>query len=69
MSRVWLVQRSRLQSCNVLGVVGAATKTTETTVPADKFLISPITGEKISADKIQEHMRIGLYIGNYLLYA
>lgn len=26
----------------------------------DKFLISPITGEKIPADKIQEHMRIGL---------
>ena len=25
----------------------------------DQFLISPITGEKIPADKIQEHMRIG----------
>lgn len=31
------------------------------TIPApDQFLISPITGEKIPADKIQEHMRIGL---------
>ncbi|KAI0212588.1 Splicing factor 3A subunit 1 [Lamellibrachia satsuma] len=27
---------------------------------ADNYLISPITGEKIRADKIQEHMRIGL---------
>ena len=25
----------------------------------DQFLISPITGEKIPVDKIQEHMRIG----------
>ena len=31
------------------------------TVPAsdDNFLVSPITGEKIPADKMQEHMRIG----------
>lgn len=27
---------------------------------ADEFLISPITGEKIPASKVQEHMRIGL---------
>ncbi|CAG2069017.1 unnamed protein product, partial [Timema podura] len=26
----------------------------------DEFLISPITGEKIPASKVQEHMRIGL---------
>lgn len=31
-------------------------------IPApDQFLISPITGEKIPADKIQEHMRIGKF--------
>ncbi len=29
------------------------------TVP-DEYLISPITGEKIQASKMQEHMRIGL---------
>ncbi|KAI5728320.1 hypothetical protein M8J77_014671 [Diaphorina citri] len=28
--------------------------------PTDEFLISPITGEKIPASKVQEHMRIGL---------
>ncbi|KAK3540019.1 hypothetical protein QTP70_022812 [Hemibagrus guttatus] len=28
--------------------------------PGDEFLISPITGEKIPASKMQEHMRIGL---------
>lgn len=26
----------------------------------DDYLISPITGEKIPASKVQEHMRIGL---------
>lgn len=26
----------------------------------DEYLISPITGEKIPASKVQEHMRIGL---------
>lgn len=30
------------------------------TPTADEFLISPITGEKIPASKVQEHMRIGL---------
>ncbi len=31
--------------------------------PTQQFLISPITGEKIPADKMQEHMRYGeLYI-------
>ncbi|XP_060737607.1 splicing factor 3A subunit 1 [Tachysurus vachellii] len=28
--------------------------------PGDEFLISPITGERIPASKMQEHMRIGL---------
>ncbi|KAH9490718.1 splicing factor 3a, subunit 1 [Bulinus truncatus] len=28
----------------------------------DQFMISPITGEKIPAHKVQEHMRIGKYI-------
>ncbi|XP_070565002.1 splicing factor 3A subunit 1-like [Ptychodera flava] len=32
----------------------------QTPVLTDKYLISPITGEKIPADKMQEHMRIGL---------
>lgn len=26
----------------------------------DDYLVSPITGEKIPASKVQEHMRIGL---------
>lgn len=26
----------------------------------DEYLISPITGERIPASKVQEHMRIGL---------
>ncbi|XP_017764113.1 PREDICTED: splicing factor 3A subunit 1 [Eufriesea mexicana] len=29
-------------------------------VPPDEYLISPITGERIPASKVQEHMRIGL---------
>lgn len=29
-------------------------------VSSDEYLISPITGEKIQASKMQEHMRIGL---------
>ncbi|KAG8321702.1 splicing factor 3a, subunit 1 [Homalodisca vitripennis] len=36
-----------------------AVKTVKTTA-TDEFLISPITGEKIPASKVQEHMRIGL---------
>ncbi|CAJ0945038.1 unnamed protein product [Ranitomeya imitator] len=28
--------------------------------PSDEYLVSPITGEKIPASKMQEHMRIGL---------
>ncbi|XP_034941201.1 splicing factor 3A subunit 1 [Chelonus insularis] len=34
-------------------------KTTRPAAP-DEYLISPITGEKIPASKVQEHMRIGL---------
>lgn len=34
-------------------------KTTRPPAP-DEMLISPITGEKIPASKVQEHMRIGL---------
>lgn len=30
------------------------------TAKSDSFLVSPLTGEKIPADKIQEHMRFGL---------
>lgn len=36
-----------------------AVKVTRPTV-GDDYLISPITGEKIPASKVQEHMRIGL---------
>uniref|UniRef100_A0A1B6EMQ9 Splicing factor 3A subunit 1 n=1 Tax=Cuerna arida TaxID=1464854 RepID=A0A1B6EMQ9_9HEMI len=36
-----------------------AVKTVKTAA-TDEFLISPITGEKIPASKVQEHMRIGL---------
>ncbi|MCI4381316.1 hypothetical protein PGIGA_G00250220 [Pangasianodon gigas] len=37
-----------------------ASKTQVVVPPGDEFLISPITGEKIPASKMQEHMRIGL---------
>lgn len=36
-----------------------AVKTARSAAP-DEFLVSPITGEKIPASKVQEHMRIGL---------
>ncbi|KAJ8678963.1 hypothetical protein QAD02_014750 [Eretmocerus hayati] len=36
-----------------------ATKVSRPAAP-DEFLVSPITGEKIPASKVQEHMRIGL---------
>ncbi|KAG8237922.1 hypothetical protein J437_LFUL017451 [Ladona fulva] len=39
--------------------VFSATKVQRTPGP-DEYLISPITGEKIPASKVQEHMRIGL---------
>lgn len=37
-----------------------ATKPLPSIAPQDEYLISPITGEKIQASKMQEHMRIGL---------
>lgn len=30
--------------------------------PPRQFLVSPITGEKIPADKIEEHMRFGMCV-------
>lgn len=35
-------------------------KTVQKKVEAEEFLVSPITGEKVPASKVQEHMRIGL---------
>jgi hypothetical protein len=55
----------------------------QVTTSQDQFLVSPITGEKIPADKVQEHVRIGewlssiqtnwyfseyMYTGNLFLY-
>lgn len=37
-----------------------ASKPAPPIAPQDEYLISPITGEKIPASKMQEHMRIGL---------
>ncbi|TRY62231.1 hypothetical protein DNTS_024370 [Danionella cerebrum] len=37
-----------------------ASKPLPPAAPSDEYLISPITGEKIPASKMQEHMRIGL---------
>lgn len=41
-------------------VLYAASKPHPPTVASEEYLISPITGEKIPASKMQEHMRIGL---------
>lgn len=38
----------------------SASKPQPSAVAPDEYLISPITGEKIQASKMQEHMRIGL---------
>lgn len=38
----------------------AASKPQTSVAVPDEYLISPITGEKIPASKMQEHMRIGL---------
>ncbi|XP_013393875.1 splicing factor 3A subunit 1-like [Lingula anatina] len=38
----------------------AAKQVSSNEPPSDQYLISPITGEKIPANKVQEHMRIGL---------
>ena len=40
-------------------IILAANKTVRPVAP-DEYLISPITGERIPASKVQEHMRIGL---------
>lgn len=37
-----------------------ASKPLPPTPASDEYLVSPITGEKIPASKMQEHMRIGL---------
>lgn len=34
---------------------------------SEQFLVSPITGEKIPVDKVQQHMKIGKYY-NYLMF-
>uniref|UniRef100_S4RRN5 Splicing factor 3a, subunit 1 n=1 Tax=Petromyzon marinus TaxID=7757 RepID=S4RRN5_PETMA len=39
---------------------GAAVRPTAPAPTQDEFLVSPITGERIPASKMQEHMRIGL---------
>lgn len=38
----------------------SASKPQPSIITPDEYLISPITGEKIQASKMQEHMRIGL---------
>ena len=38
----------------------AAAAVKEVDAASEEFLISPITGERIPASKVQEHMRIGL---------
>ena len=47
-----------------------ADKTFATKVGADNMVVSPFTGEKIPADKIQEHIRICEYnaIGMFEYY-
>ena len=46
----------------------ARTITSETV--GDQFLISPITGEKIPADKVHQHMKIGMLfvLYNYFFF-
>lgn len=43
-----------------LPLIHLASKPVAGTPATDEYLISPITGEKIPASKMQEHMRIGL---------
>ena len=38
----------------------AAAAAKEVDVESEEYLISPITGERVPASKVQEHMRIGL---------
>jgi len=54
------VNQHQSSTCNILILIFfTATKTTRPVAP-DEYLISPITGERIPASKVQEHMRIGL---------
>lgn len=46
--------------CSSLALFFSASRPQITVAPQDEYLISPITGEKIQASKMQEHMRIGL---------
>lgn len=41
-------------------IFSSASKSLLPMTSSDEYLISPITGEKIPASKMQEHMRIGL---------
>lgn len=45
---------------NGCGFVFPASKPLPPAPAPDEYLVSPITGEKIPASKMQEHMRIGL---------
>lgn len=49
------IQYSHLDICFLL-----ASKPLPPAPAPDEYLVSPITGEKIPASKMQEHMRIGL---------
>jgi splicing factor 3A subunit 1 len=54
-SKKW--SKNVIFSCFIFLIL--AVKTTRPPAP-DELLISPLTGEKIPATKVQEHMRIGL---------
>lgn len=46
--------------CKSYTIFFSASKPQPSVAAQDEYLISPITGEKIPASKMQEHMRIGL---------
>lgn len=46
--------------CSFPALFFSASRPQISVAPQDEYLISPITGEKIQASKMQEHMRIGL---------
>ena len=47
--------------CNLFFI--SAPKLTATAAPAkEQFLISPITGERVPASKMADHMRYGTYV-------
>lgn len=50
----------RVCSSSVLFFSFVASKPLPSVATTDEYLVSPITGEKIPASKMQEHMRIGL---------